>query len=463
MQKESPRLGLFTLVTINITAVLSLSSIAYMATIGLQSIIFFALAAFMFFIPSALISAELSSMMPNNNGGVYTWVSNAFGNNTGLIAIWMEWFNNNIGFPASLAAIVATSAYLGFPQLASNPYMMFGLMLLIMWAISLFNCLPISSVAILNIIGAIFGMIMPGVLIIFCAVYWLFLGHSNLHVSSWHSFMPVASFATFALFVKVLSSYSGIQIVSFHATSIKRPRLNIPLSMLLAVLVIFSLTVIATLSLASIIPQAKVNAMNGLIEGISFVLNQFHLAWLAHIVTICICLGMLASLSTWVLGPAKAMQEVASRGLIPRIFAKTNSFGMPVNVLITQGLICSTLALIFIFVPTIQEGFAILVALTSQFTVFMFLLIFTSAIRLRYTRRLALRTFRVGQQGNGWLIFWASLGIIACSCGFVLGLFPPEFIHVANAGQYIALMIIADILVIAIPFSYILYRKVNTN
>lgn len=460
MSTNSSRLGLFTLISINITAVLSLSSIAYMATIGVQSVVFFALAAIMFFIPSALISAELSGMMPNNNGGVYTWVSSAFGNNTGLVAIWMEWFNNNIGFPATLSAIVATSAYLGYPQFASNPIIMFGLMLVIMWAISLFNCLPIRSVAILNIVGATFGMVLPGVLIIICALYWLFLGHSQLNIVSWHSFVPVLSFSTFALFVKVLSSYSGIQAVSFYTTSVKRPRLTIPLSMLLSVMVILGLTVVATLALASIIPPEQVNAMNGLIEGISFVLSKFHLVWLSDIITMCICIGMIASLSTWVLGPAKAMQEVARRGLIPRVFAKSNRYHMPVNVLIVQAILCSLLALVFIFLPSIEEGFAILIALTSQFTVFMFILIFSSAIRLRYTQPHLERAFRIGKLGNNvWLIFWSVLGIVSCSCGFVLGLYPPKFVHASSIGQYISFMLIADIVIILIPFSYILYRK----
>src|SRR3990167_9461351 len=112
---QHKELKLFTLVMINLTAVLSLSSIAYMATIGLQSVIFFAVAAIMFFIPSALVSAELGGMMTDDNGGVYTWVSRAFGKNIGLVAIWMEWFNNVIGFPATMAAMVATFAYVGFP------------------------------------------------------------------------------------------------------------------------------------------------------------------------------------------------------------------------------------------------------------------------------------------------------------------------------------------------------------
>jgi glutamate:GABA antiporter len=459
---QPKELKLFTLVMINLTAVLSLSSIAYMATIGLQSIFFFAVAAIMFFIPSALVSAELGGMMTDDNGGVYTWVSRAFGKNIGLVAIWMEWFNNVIGFPATMAAMVATFAYVGFPSLASNSTSMFLLMLIVMWGITLFNCLPIGKVTILNVIGGLFGMILPGVLLIGSAIYWFTSGSVvNVHFSNSTEWVPTISFATFALFVKVLSSYSGIQAVSFHAKNIKRPAFNIPLSMLITVVIIFCLTTFATVSLASIVPNSELNALNGLIQGISVVLQKLELSYLAPYISMCICIGMLAALSTWVLSPARGMQVVASQGLIPSVFAKTNKAGMPVAVLFTQAVIGSVLATVFLYMPTIEAAFAMIIALTSQFTVIMFSLIFLSAIRLRYIEPDTPRSFRVGKSGNFVLIFCAGLGVIACCCGFFLGLFPPKFSHVQNVGEYVTLMLIADAIIISIPFIYILYKKLK--
>lgn len=458
--RPTQKLNLFTLVMINITAVLSLSSIAYMATIGLQSIIFFALAALLFFIPSALISAELASMMAENNGGVYTWVSRAFGNNTGLIAIWMEWFNNVISFPVTIAAMISTFAYIGFPNLAQDSRIMFGLMVAIMWSISLFNCISIGKTTILNVVGALFGMLLPGLLLILCAIYWFGVGKVQLHFTSSHDWIPSFSFATFALLVTVMKSYSGIQAVAFHSRNIKYPAFNVPVSMLLTVGVIFILTTLATISLAAIMPQSELNAMNGLIQGITFVLTQVHLEAIAPLITLCICLGMLSALSTWVLGPARAMQEVAINGLIPRLFAKTNRVGMPVAVLIAQAIIASILATLFLILPTIQAAFAMILALTSQFTVMMFILIFAAAIRLRFTESAAVRPFRVGKNGgNLALVFWAGLGIVACACAFFLGLFPPQFSHVQKISQYVTLMVIADLIIIAIPFLYIIFKQ----
>lgn len=461
---QHKELRLFALTMINITAVMSLSSIAYMATIGLQNVAFFAFAAILFFIPSALISAELGGMLTNNNGGVYTWVSSAFGKNSGLVAIWMEWFNNIIAAPASIAALVATFAYVGIPTLAHNATAMFFLLLIVTWAMTLFNFLPISKVAVLSVIGGLFGMLLPGILLIACAIYWLLSGASlQVSFSNTNDWIPTASFATFALLVKVLGSYSGIQAVSFHTRNVKNPRVNIPISMLMTVVIIFCVTTLASVSLASIVPSSDRNALNGLIQAIALVMHRLNLDWLAHIISLFICIGMLAGVSIWILSPARGMQEVASQGLIPHIFTKTNKHGMPVGVLLIQAVICSVLATLFLLMPSIEAAFAMIVALTGQFTSMMWIMIFVSAIRLRYTAKEVQRSFRVGKNGNMAMYFWASLGIIASSCGFFLGIFPPKFSHVQNIASYISLMVIADIIIIAIPFVYIKYKSYQLN
>ncbi|MCC2624611.1 MAG: hypothetical protein K0R14_484 [Burkholderiales bacterium] len=461
---QHKELKLFALVMISITAVMSLSSIAYMATIGLQNVAFFAFAAILFFIPSALVAAELGGMLTNNNGGVYTWVSAAFGKNSGLVAIWMEWFNNVIAAPGNIAPLVATFAYVGFPGLAHNATAMFFLLLLVAWAMTFFNFLPIGKVAILSMVGGVLGMILPGVLLIGCAIYWLLSGAPlQVSFSTSSDWVPVASFATFALLVKVLGSYSGIQAVSFHTRNIKNPRVNIPIAMLITVVVIFSVTTLASVSLASIVPSADRNALNGLIQAIAVVMHKLNLDWVSQIISIFVCIGMLAAASIWILSPARGMQEVAVQGMVPRVFAKVNKHGMPVGVLLIQAVICSVLATLFLLMPSVEAAFAMIIALTSQFTVMMWILVFVSAIRLRYTEPNMERPFRVGKKGNMAMIFWASLGIIACSCGFFLGLFPPKFSHVQNVAAYVSLMIAADIIIIAIPFGYIKYKNLTGN
>lgn len=78
------------------------------------------------------------------------------------------------------------------------------------------------------------------------------------------------------------------------------------------------------------------NVLNGLIQGISEVLSIVGLADMKPIVTIMVTIGMLAALSTWVLGPARGMQTAAEQEFFPKVMAGKNKYGMPVNMLAIQ-------------------------------------------------------------------------------------------------------------------------------
>ena len=55
---------------------------------------------------------------------------------------------------------------------------------------------------------------------------------------------------------------------------------------------------------------------------------------------------MLGAVATWIAGPSKGLLATAEEGCIPPIFQKTNKKGIPVNVLIAQGIIVSIMCLV---------------------------------------------------------------------------------------------------------------------
>ena len=430
-----------------------------MATIGLQSILFYGFAALMFLIPSTLISAELSGMLSEDNGGIFSWVKAGLGEKAGVVAMWLEWFNNVISFPGSTSTIIASVAVIVYPQILDNRLILWLLMMLLFWSLTFFNFLPLKRIVLLQIFGALFGMITPGILLISGAVYYDIIGASSLDNVSINAFIPAASFATFALLVKTLAAYSGIQSVAFHSKNVHLPQKNIPLSMLTASVTILCLSILTTVSLIVIIPASQVNVLNGLVQAISAVLSLIGFGSAAKlIVAVLIALGMLSALGIWMLGPARGMQVAAEKKLFPSVFRGKNSAGMPVNMLLIQALTGTLLSFSFLLMPSVIAAFALLIALTSQFTVMMWMLVFISAVTLRYTKAKARRPFRVGKQGNGLLILTASVAFLSCLLGFIAGLFPPAFSHIHSLKEYISLIIIADGIIIALPLCWIYHQ-----
>ena len=91
-------LGVFSLVMINFAAIANVRSMPSIAPYGLSMLFFYMVATFAFLIPSALVSAELASGFPGN-GGIYHWVSIAFGKRIGFLAAWLQNSNNFLCFP----------------------------------------------------------------------------------------------------------------------------------------------------------------------------------------------------------------------------------------------------------------------------------------------------------------------------------------------------------------------------
>lgn len=162
---KTKTLGAFTIAMISVAGIINLRSLPMMATAGLNAVFFYLAAALIFLIPSALVCAELASNFPQA-GGIYAWVKQAFGEKTGFFAMWSEWFNNVIGFPATASFIAIAILYLFNPVLAQNKIIVLGLLLTILWGCTLYNFLGVIASSRLNILGALFGTIVPAIIII---------------------------------------------------------------------------------------------------------------------------------------------------------------------------------------------------------------------------------------------------------------------------------------------------------
>src|SRR5689334_358993 len=114
LANSSKTLGVFRLAMINVIAVDSLRSLPAGAEYGFSLVFFYLVAALVFFIPTALVSAELATAWPKT-GGIYIWTRTAFGRHWGLLAIWLQWIYNVIWYPTILSFIAATLAYLFDP------------------------------------------------------------------------------------------------------------------------------------------------------------------------------------------------------------------------------------------------------------------------------------------------------------------------------------------------------------
>jgi len=97
-----------TLAFMTTASVASLRSAPTMAVYGLACVFLYGVAAIVFLLPTALVSAELASGW---TGGVFRWVSEGISAKWGLLAVWCQFAMTIFYYPTLLGFVASTLAY----------------------------------------------------------------------------------------------------------------------------------------------------------------------------------------------------------------------------------------------------------------------------------------------------------------------------------------------------------------
>lgn len=443
-------LSVFSLVMINVIAVDSLRTLPMSAKLGLPLISYYLVAAFAFFIPVALVAAELATAYPNT-GGLYVWVREAFGRRAGFITIWLQWIYNVVWYPTILAFIAATLSYLFAPDLANNKFYLLGTTLGLFWIFTLLNCFGMRVSSIVSIIGASFGTILPMVGISLLGAIWLFQGRP-IAVDVHSTWLPdFSSIGNLSLFSAVLFGLLGMEMSAVHAEEVKNPQRDYPRAILYSALLIFATLVLGSLAIVIVVPNQQLSVVSGLIDAYAIFFNAYHMPWMTAIIAILIILGGLSGVSAWIIGPTKGLLVSAQDGSLPEIFSKVNRHGAPVAILITQGIIFSLLTSVFILFDSINAAYWILSDLSAQMALLVYVFMFSAAIKLRYSRPNQPRSYKIP---GGNIVMWivCTVGTLCCLGAMLIGFVPPTQIPISNVYFFEGFLIGGLLLFVVIPW-----------
>jgi glutamate:GABA antiporter len=445
-------LSVFSLVMINVIAVDSLRTLPMSAKLGVSLISYYLLAALVFFIPIALVAAELATAYPNT-GGLYIWVREAFGRRAGFITIWLQWIYNVVWYPTILAFIAATLAYLFAPELANNKFYLLSTVIGLFWTFTFLNCFGMRLSSIVSIIGAIFGTIVPMLGIIALGGIWLIQGRP-IEISTSSSIIPdLSSYGNMALFAAVLFGLIGVEMSAVHAEEVRNPQRDYPRAILYSIIIIFSTLVFSSLAIVMVVPLAKLSVVSGLIEAFAVFFSAYHMPWMTFVIALLIILGGLSGVSAWIIGPTKGLLVSARDGSLPAVFGRVNRYGAPVAILITQGIIFTLLSSVFTLFDSINAAYWLLSDLCAQMALLVYIFMFAAAIKLRYSKPNQPGSYKIP---GGKIVMWlvAGTGILCCLFAIGIGFVPPTQIPINNVAFFEAFLIGGLILFVAIPWYF---------
>lgn len=455
---SSEKISVTALVLLITGAIDSIRNLPTTALFGSSLIFFFIFSALVFLIPVALIAAELASAWSDEEGGIFSWVSHAFGETAAFFAIWLQWINTMVWYPTILSFIAGTLAYLINPALAQNKWYFIIVILTIFWSLTLLGLRGLKASAAFASFCAIVGMIVPMGFIILLAILWLIQGQPMAIDLSWASIIPHwQDSQSWVSLTAIMTSFLGMELAAVHVRNVRNPQVNFPKAMFFSVLLILTTMILGSLAIAFVLPANKINLVEGVMQAFTNFFEVWHLTWLMPIMVILLLLGSLGGMVNWIISPAKGLLLAADNGFLPHSLYRLNQHGVASRILLMQAILVTLLCSAFLIFPSINAIYWLFTDLSTELYILMYVFMFIAAWRLKNKFPNRKRAFKVPGGKAGYYIT-CLVGLFGCLITLVIGFFPPENAMEIGSANEFRLVFSGGIIAMLIP-AYLLYLR----
>ena len=453
--KKKVVIGVMAFAIMNFTTVVSLRGLPAEAEYGLTSIFYFIFAAVVALVPVALVAAELAATYPQQ-GGVFRWIGEAFGPKWGFAVVYWQWQAWMMWLPTVLIFGASALAYVFWPQsfdaaLAANKFYTVVVLLVAFWAVTLFTFRGLGASVTLSTLGGTFGTIVPGAILIVLAGVYVVMGKPLRMALDTGCIPDLSKPGNLVLAASIFLFYAGMETQAVHVKDLKNPSRDYPLSILIATVMTVVIFVLGTLAVAVVIPTKQIDLAQSLLNAYRDLWSSIGMPWLGNVMAAMVALGVVGQVSVVVAGPSTGLLAVAKAGYLPHLLQRTNAHGIPIGILLLQGVIGTILCLAFTVLPSVESTFQILSQLSNIMFLAMYLVMFVAALRLRYTEPNRPRPFRIpGGNVGMWIV--GVIGLAGAGIAGGLSFMPPAQIATGSPAIYVGLLLASTAIEIAIPF-----------
>ncbi len=317
-------LGLGNLVLTQILFVMGLSWVGTAAKLGASHVMFWLLAAGLFYVPSAVVVVHLSRKYPLE-GGLYQWAKIGFGERTGFLVAWNLWIYAMILMSSIGVQTAANLAYAIGPQAAW--------MVESKWFIAGGGCLVLGALAALSAIGLGAGKWLHGgggaalllvlsAMVILPALDWLRGGHAQARPFSLA--VPALTLLNLNILGKLgFGALGGFEYVAIFAGECKDPARLIGRSVILAAPVIAALFILSTGSALWFVGDRNIDLISPVSQVLSAAARPFGFGARIASTVIVLVLGMrIAQTSVNFSATARLPMVAAWDRLLPEWFTR---------------------------------------------------------------------------------------------------------------------------------------------
>ena len=351
MPKKKYKFRLFSAVLATVCIILVGDAVAPTAAIGNSMYIWWAIMLIGFFVPYALISAELGTQYPSE-GGMYTWIKKAFGKKWAGRVAWFYWVN----FPlwiASLADLITTMIMQMF-CIEMEMWMVLAIQIFYIFLVTVLGMLRISQSDWVSNIGAVIKMIILGA--IGClGLYVLFSKGTANPIEGWQDFVPLASadggidWAGLSFVSLIIFNMLGFEVVGTFYDDMDKPKVQIPKAIVLGGILIAIFYIFPSFGMGVGTSFSEIETNTGFLDSYNVLMANAGISEAAiQAITIVVgglfILTLISNVSSWTFGVYSVTAYAAEDGVFPKSWAKRNKDGAPYVVSIWTGIISTILA-----------------------------------------------------------------------------------------------------------------------
>jgi amino acid transporter len=420
-------MGFWDVLLFNIATVLGPRWIAAAGHNGTSSISLWVLAAVFFFLPGALVINELSSRFPEE-GGLYVWSREAFGDFHGFIAGWTYWIYTVFYFPGLLLASASMSAYIiggRGAELAQNRTFLLTVSLAMLLVAVLLNIIGLNVGKWLQNAGGV-GTYVPLLMLgaVAALVVWR---HGSVTHFTLANMMPAWNWDTVNFWSQIAFAFTGLELVSAMSEEIRDPRRTLPRAAFGASALIALMYIAGTFAILALVPAADLDPQSGVFHAITLGSIALKIGLLGVLAAILVTVGNAGGVGSTVAGIARVPFVVGIDRYLPAAFGKIHPrWKTPYISILVQAIASGAILLVSQINDSTRGAYQFLIDAAIILYFIPFLYMFAAVIKLAHRRDRTENPHAVLVPG-GLTGVWISggLGFVVVLIGIFVSLVPP--------------------------------------
>jgi glutamate:GABA antiporter len=450
-------MGFWDVLLFNIATVLGPRWVAAAAHNGTSSISLWVIAAVFFFVPTALVITELSTRFPDE-GGLYVWSKEAFGDFHGFVAGWSYWIYTVFYFPGLLLASVSMSAYVGgaggVALAQDRTFLLAGSFLILFIAVAM-NIVGLNIGKWLQNAGGVGTYVPLLILVGVAAVLWM-RQPSVTHFTV-ANMLPTWDWDTVNFWSQIAFAFSGLELVSAMSEEVRDPQRTLPRAILGSGVMIAVIYIVGTFAVLSMVPADQVDPKSGVFQAITQGSTFLRLGFLGVLAALLVSVGNAGGVGSTVAGIARVPFVVGIDRYLPAAFGRIHPrWRTPhISILVQAGVSAAVLLLSQIN-ETTRGAYQALIDVAVIIYFIPFLYMYAAAIKLsgRPDRRENPRAILI-PGGTPGVWFTGGIAFIVTLVCIVVSAIPPG----DSANKFVFVVKVVGASVVAVALGLILYYR----